>query len=165
MILPSTFRSGWTWAFPEFLAVDSYHHCSFHSMKSLRASTALLAERRAAQAAPRVALAARHIHNPARATPRTALNVPGPSRHHSTTAAPAAPIEPIPEIAPGDSYDIVIIGGGNAGLALACALRKLVITSTSAELTSQWTNLRSARRRVSYFLKEEAWTACAVGQA
>lgn len=35
------------------------------------------------------------------------------TRHHSTV---------VPSIPPEDSYDIVIIGGANAGLALACAL-------------------------------------------
>lgn len=42
-------------------------------------------------------------------------------RYHSTQhAGPSS--QPIPEIAPEDTYDIVIIGAANAGLALACAL-------------------------------------------
>ena len=44
------------------------------------------------------------------------------SRRHSTQSAPPAPSVTVPDIPPEDSYDIVIIGGANAGLALACAL-------------------------------------------
>ena len=33
----------------------------------------------------------------------------------------------IPDISPEDTYDIVIIGGGNAGLALACALCTFIL--------------------------------------
>ena len=47
----------------------------------------------------------------------------------------------IPSIAPEDSYDIVIIGGANAGLALACALCKW--TANSSAMVSQQSQLTS----------------------
>lgn len=50
---------------------------------------------------------------------------PNTSRSHSTLpkceSSPDQEIT-VPHIGPEDSYDIVIIGGANAGLALACAL-------------------------------------------
>jgi ubiquinone biosynthesis monooxygenase Coq6 len=44
-------------------------------------------------------------------------------RYHSTQPVP--PPAPIPEISPEQTYDIVIIGGGPAGLALATAMGEL----------------------------------------
>jgi ubiquinone biosynthesis monooxygenase Coq6 len=102
-------------------------------MKSLNSSCALALERRFSQTAPRAVVARSYsrvstctVSRPpravvARSTPRLAHA--GPSRLHSTAPPPASVI---PEISVRDSYDIVIIGGGNAGLALACALRKSI---------------------------------------
>ena len=101
-------------------------------MKSLNPSRALAIERRLASTAPRAVLARSYAHISPSPLPRSsragiARSTPpllahaGPSRSHSTAAPP---LSVIPEIPKGDSYDIVVIGGGNAGLALACALRK-----------------------------------------
>lgn len=51
---------------------------------------------------------------------------------HTTHTTPSSveSSSSIPDISPEDTYDIVIIGGANAGLALACALRK---SSSSTE--------------------------------
>lgn len=48
-------------------------------------------------------------------------------RSHSHHAP--QPTEPIPEISSENTYDIVIIGGANAGLAFACALCKYYLRS------------------------------------
>ena len=59
------------------------------------------------------------------------------------SAAPVVPArrkvgaEPIPKIASKDSYDIVIIGAGNAGLALACALCELITVYIDADEVSK----------------------------
>jgi hypothetical protein len=54
---------------------------------------------------------------------RQSLNTGSTTRHHSTIAQQQSAPSPIPEISDRDTYDIVIIGAGNAGLALACTLR------------------------------------------
>ena len=59
-----------------------------------------------------------------RSTILPAAVVSGKTRWHSTQAGPSSPI---PEISQENTYDIVIIGAANAGLALACSLRKLRI--------------------------------------
>ena len=61
---------------------------------------------------------------PSRSTILPAAGVSGKTRWHSTQAGPSSPI---PEISQENTYDIVIIGAANAGLALACSLRKLRI--------------------------------------
>jgi hypothetical protein len=61
---------------------------------------------------------------PSRSTILPAAGVSGKPRWHSTQAGPSSPI---PEISQENTYDIVIIGAANAGLALACSLRKLRI--------------------------------------
>lgn len=45
------------------------------------------------------------------------------SRNYSSIAPQQGTTIPIPQISDRDTYDIVIIGAGNAGLALACTLR------------------------------------------
>jgi ubiquinone biosynthesis monooxygenase Coq6 len=95
-------------------------------MKAIRSSAALLAERRLGASVHRAitigASRATTTTNGHRAICRSNPNLPGPSRRHYSTHPPAAPTDAIPEISQSDSFDIVIIGGGNAGLALACAL-------------------------------------------
>ncbi|KLT39184.1 ubiquinone biosynthesis hydrox [Cutaneotrichosporon oleaginosum] len=49
-----------------------------------------------------------------------------PTRSHSTQPVP--PPAPIPEISPDNTYDIVIIGGGPAGLALATAMELTTVS-------------------------------------
>lgn len=72
------------------------------------------------RAGPRVALAARNALKASSST--TPSFLPSAARLHSSHAQAAAPPAPIPAISSEDTYDIVIIGGGPAGLALASAL-------------------------------------------
>lgn len=53
--------------------------------------------------------------------------------HASPADATSGSKQPIPSISPQDTYDIVIIGAGNAGLALAASLREcfLVLMATT----------------------------------
>lgn len=75
------------------------------------------------------AIASRNLHlarptfpsRPVRAILSKSANVTF-KRYHSHHAP--QPTEPIPEISSENTYDIVIIGGANAGLAFACALCK-----------------------------------------
>ena len=57
----------------------------------------------------------------------------GPSRRTYATETSHAGPSTIPKISMSDTYDIVIIGGGNAGLALACALRQSLLLIKGAE--------------------------------
>ncbi|KAJ9095693.1 hypothetical protein QFC21_005565 [Naganishia friedmannii] len=92
-------------------------------------------------------------------------------RNHSTIAAeqpgppapaPAPAPTPIPDISDGDTYDIVIIGAGNAGLALACTLlskpalmrdgtRILLVEGGSLDRVRSWSGKGEWENRV--------WTA------
>ncbi len=76
----------------------------------------------------RLASALRPTLAAARLAPRSAVvssSAPSstPVRYHSTQPVP--PLAPIPEILPEQTYDIVIIGAGPAGLALATAMGEL----------------------------------------
>jgi hypothetical protein len=83
-------------------------------------------------------------------TPRTHLIgkypslSPSLSRYYTTSNVDGSAEGAIPEIAQEDSYDIVIIGGGNAGLALACALRELAFCALSQASGSFQSNSRQA---------------------
>jgi len=77
---------------------------------------------------------------PSRSTTIPATGVSGKPRWHSTQAGPSSPI---PEISQENTYDIVIIGAANAGLALACSLRKLSPWRRGILADEKWTNLVS----------------------
>ncbi|GHJ84897.1 hypothetical protein NliqN6_1299 [Naganishia liquefaciens] len=89
----------------------------------------------------------------------------GRARWHST--APAEPTAPsiVPEILREDTYDIVIIGAGNAGLALACTLlskpavmrddtRILLVEGGSLDRVRSWTGHGEWENRVSSLTAE-----------
>ncbi|WVQ84469.1 ubiquinone biosynthesis monooxygenase COQ6 [Cryptococcus sp. DSM 104549] len=94
-----------------------------------------------------------------RVAPRSAL---GAQRNHSH----AAPVveEEIPEIGEENTYDIVIIGGANAGLAFACALlseptiskttRILLLEGASLDKTRSWSGKGAWENRVSSLTSE-----------
>lgn len=86
-------------------------------------STSLALHRRAAMPALKNGRAVFAAHR----VSRSLVGEPVYSRRRYATEvhAPQAGPSTIPDISMKDTYDIVIIGGGNAGLALACALRKL----------------------------------------
>lgn len=86
------------------------------TMKSIRSAGRLVKE--GARIRPVIATQAALCRVPVQ--PRCA--VAGPSVRRYATAHEPVSIEAIPAIASDKTYDIVIIGGGNAGLALACAL-------------------------------------------
>jgi len=87
-------------------------------MIALRQGLVLLRAR--PSVAPRsVARAISTTATPSRSTIKPATGLPGKTRCHSTQAGPSSPI---PEITQENTYDIVIIGAANAGLALACSL-------------------------------------------
>ncbi|WWC64595.1 ubiquinone biosynthesis monooxygenase COQ6 [Kwoniella dejecticola CBS 10117] len=95
----------------------------------------------------------------------------GGIRHHghsasasSSTVGAVKPIPipipiPIPDIGPENTYDIVIIGGANAGLAFACALlaqptiaastRILLLEGSSLDKTRNWTGKGDWENRIS----------------
>ncbi|WWC71990.1 ubiquinone biosynthesis monooxygenase COQ6 [Kwoniella pini CBS 10737] len=94
-------------------------------------------------------------------TPTILKNGYGSIRYHghSTSPAGAEPIDPIPDIGIENTYDIVIIGGANAGLALACALlaqptistttKILLLEGSSLDKTRQWTGEGNWENRIS----------------
>ncbi|WVW86143.1 ubiquinone biosynthesis monooxygenase COQ6 [Kwoniella bestiolae CBS 10118] len=92
-----------------------------------------------------------------RVTHRSRLDIGG-ARTHSSSAA-SEPLTPIPEISDENSYDIVIIGGANAGLAFACALlsqptissttRILLLEGSSLDKTRNWTGKGEWENRIS----------------
>ncbi|WWC91673.1 ubiquinone biosynthesis monooxygenase COQ6 [Kwoniella dendrophila CBS 6074] len=78
---------------------------------------------------------------------------------HSATSTTSEPIEPIPEISEENTYDIVIIGGANAGLALGCALlsqptistttKIVLIEGSSLDKTRNWSGKGDWENRIS----------------
>ncbi|AAW45305.1 hypothetical protein CNBH3840 [Cryptococcus deneoformans B-3501A] len=83
-------------------------------------------------------------------------------RSHSHHAP--QPTEPIPEISSENTYDIVIIGGANAGLAFACALlsqptisqtcRILLVEGSSLDRTRNWPESSEWENRISSLTHE-----------
>ena len=111
---------------------DSIYHLVRNA--NMKGSRAIALRRGLVQSRPRTVLA-----TASRATPITPVStfssrsvqfpvtgLSGNVRWHSTSpAGPSGQLSTsIPGIAPADSYDIVIIGAANAGLALACSLRR-----------------------------------------
>lgn len=129
----------------------SYNHLSCIAMKGSRAITLrqLTAQRARPEHLPRSTPRAISSLAPASAA-RQAVPIFAPShvasagnvRYYSTQHAGPSTL-PIPAISQENTYDIVIIGAANAGLALACALRvsMICLKDTNIELTSQWTSL------------------------
>ncbi|WVQ67035.1 ubiquinone biosynthesis monooxygenase COQ6 [Kwoniella botswanensis] len=82
----------------------------------------------------------------------------GGARNHSSSAA-VEPTTAIPEISEENSYDIVIIGGANAGLAFACALlsqptvssttKILLLEGSSLDKTRNWSGEGDWENRIS----------------
>ncbi|KAK8853195.1 ubiquinone biosynthesis monooxygenase COQ6 [Kwoniella newhampshirensis] len=88
--------------------------------------------------------------------------------HASSSSAPAEEEQPIPVISAENTYDIVIIGGANAGLAFACALlsqptisktaRILLLEGASLDRTRSWSGEGEWENRVSSLTAENvAW--------
>lgn len=101
-----------------------------HLSRKLAAQPSFAAPTRAASVASRLSSATRTVQA------RPILASRPPARHYATAAAspvgPDAGPSTIPDISAKDTYDIVIIGAANAGLALACAL------SMSHTLKRRW---------------------------
>ncbi|WVF73093.1 ubiquinone biosynthesis monooxygenase COQ6 [Kwoniella sp. CBS 6097] len=118
--------------------------------------------------------ACRSIHqcSSAKVTPRA--SAPSSSRmrtqlgsmrsHSHQSSVPETEVDPIPPIPESSTYDIVIIGGSNAGLALACALlsqptiskttRILLLEGSSLDKTRSWSGKGDWENRVSSLTAE-----------
>ncbi|OCF38964.1 ubiquinone biosynthesis monooxygenase COQ6 [Kwoniella heveanensis CBS 569] len=95
---------------------------------------------------------------------RTSCQLGGARSHSYHAAAVETEPEPIPPISNSSTYDIVIIGGSNAGLALACALlaqptlskttRILLLEGSSLDKTRSWSGKGDWENRVSSLTAE-----------
>lgn len=105
-------------------------------------------------------------------SPLPSASLPPYRRYATSSASPTPPPPPaapdIPPIDPADSFDIVIIGGANAGLALACALlshdsirtttRILLLEGGSLDKVRAWTGDGNWENRVSSLTADNvAW--------
>ncbi|WWD19612.1 ubiquinone biosynthesis monooxygenase COQ6 [Kwoniella shandongensis] len=99
------------------------------------------------------------------AQPRFAIGIRG---HATSSSTPIEEVEPIPAISEENTYDVVIIGGANAGLAFACALlsqptiakttRILLLEGASLDRTRSWSGKGDWENRVSSLTAENvAW--------
>ncbi|WVR00272.1 ubiquinone biosynthesis monooxygenase COQ6 [Kwoniella sp. CBS 9459] len=95
---------------------------------------------------------------------RAQIRLGGIRGHSHQAAAPETEADPIPPIAESSTYDIVIIGGSNAGLALACALlsqptiskttKILLLEGSSLDKTRSWSGAGDWENRVSSLTAE-----------
>ncbi|WVQ74193.1 ubiquinone biosynthesis monooxygenase COQ6 [Cryptococcus sp. DSM 104548] len=115
---------------------------------------------------PALPAASRHLHLarpprlPARVAAQSVPRIERRSHGHKAHQVQG----PIPEISKENTYDIVIIGGANAGLALACAIlsqptlstttRVLLLEGSSLDKTRTWPQSEEWENRVSSLTHE-----------